>query len=161
MLVVCERWVRDGDRLLHIDPKFFWPWQHFFLILAWVAQPWVTEGRKALSPQAVLTLTSCPWLTPTPTGTDSDRLCTWLYNCLHPPASAFFPLINTGESLDWRLGRGSICYSNQPTKLPSQNQHLLFCCVLSIFCSNVASPYDVVLCCCLMRFSFSFKVSLS
>ena len=25
MLVVCERWVGDGDRLPHIDPKFFWP----------------------------------------------------------------------------------------------------------------------------------------
>ena len=33
MLVVCERWVEDGDR--HIDPKFFSrPQQHFFLILA-------------------------------------------------------------------------------------------------------------------------------
>ena len=32
---VCERWVGDGDRLLHIDPKFFWPYQlHFFRILA-------------------------------------------------------------------------------------------------------------------------------
>ena len=27
-------------------PKFFWPQQHFFLILAGVAQPWVTEGPK-------------------------------------------------------------------------------------------------------------------
>ena len=27
-------------------PKFFWPSQHFFLILAGVAQPWVTEGLK-------------------------------------------------------------------------------------------------------------------
>ena len=25
ILVVCERWAGDGDRLLHIDPKFFWP----------------------------------------------------------------------------------------------------------------------------------------
>ena len=28
----------------------------------------------------------------------------------HPPASAVPPLIYTGASLDWRLGRGSICY---------------------------------------------------
>ena len=34
MLVVGERWVGDGNRLLHIDPKFFWPWQHFFLLRA-------------------------------------------------------------------------------------------------------------------------------
>ena len=34
MLVVCERWVGNGDRLPHIDPKFFWPEQHFFRILA-------------------------------------------------------------------------------------------------------------------------------
>ena len=25
MLVVCEMWVGDGNRLLHIDPKFLWP----------------------------------------------------------------------------------------------------------------------------------------
>ena len=40
MLVVCERWVGDGDRLIHNDPKFF------FLLLARVAQPWDTEGLK-------------------------------------------------------------------------------------------------------------------
>ena len=34
MLVVYERWVGDGDRLLHIDTKFFWPLQHFLRILA-------------------------------------------------------------------------------------------------------------------------------
>ena len=32
----------------------------------------------------------------------------WLYNCLRPPASAVPPLIYTGASLDWQLGRGSI-----------------------------------------------------
>ena len=25
MSVVCERWVGDGDKLLHIDQKIFWP----------------------------------------------------------------------------------------------------------------------------------------
>ena len=35
MLVLCERWVGDGDTMQHIDPKFFSrPHQHFFLILA-------------------------------------------------------------------------------------------------------------------------------
>ena len=46
MFVVCERWVRDGDRLLYW-PKFFSrPLQHFFLILVVVALLWVTEGPK-------------------------------------------------------------------------------------------------------------------
>ena len=44
--------------------------------------------------------------------TDSNRLCTWLYYCLRPPASAVLPLIYTGASLDWRLGRGSIYNNN-------------------------------------------------
>ena len=38
MLVVCERWVGDGYRLLHIDQA---------VLLShpdWAAQPWVTEG---------------------------------------------------------------------------------------------------------------------
>ena len=44
MLLVCERWVGDGDRLL------FWPKVLLTTIaallshLGWVAQPWVTEG---------------------------------------------------------------------------------------------------------------------
>ena len=55
MLVVCERWVGDGDRLLHIDPKFFWPLQHFFRILAGLL------NRGSLRAQAIcleLVLTS-------------------------------------------------------------------------------------------------------
>ena len=43
---------------------------------------------------------------------ESNRLGTWLYYCLHPPASAVLPLIYTGASLDWRLGRGLI-YNNK------------------------------------------------
>ena len=46
MFVVCERWVGDGDRLLYWPKFFLRPEQHFFLILAGVAQPWVTEGPK-------------------------------------------------------------------------------------------------------------------
>ena len=32
---------------------------------------------------------------------------------LRPPASAVLPLIYTSASLDWRLGRGSICYASK------------------------------------------------
>ena len=45
MFVVSERWAGDRDRQLYWS-KFFWPYQHFFLIMAGVAQPWVTEGPK-------------------------------------------------------------------------------------------------------------------
>ena len=41
MLVVCERWVGDGDRQLHTDPS-----SSDHSILTGVAQPWVTEGPK-------------------------------------------------------------------------------------------------------------------
>ena len=43
--------------------------------------------------------------------TDSNRLDPAYIIVLRPPASAVLPLIYTGESLDWRLGRGSI-YNN-------------------------------------------------
>ena len=56
------------------------------------------------------TKTSCPQLTPTPT--DSSRLCPGYIFVWHPPASAVLPLIYTGASLDWRLGRGSVCYNH-------------------------------------------------
>ena len=32
MLVMCERWVGDGERLQHIVPSFLWLWQYFCLI---------------------------------------------------------------------------------------------------------------------------------
>ena len=117
MLVVCGRWVRDGDRLLHIDPKFFWPLQHFFFILARVAQPWVIEGRKHSVCKLILTLASCPptdsnsnWNWPKPS-VAPGYIIVW-----HPPASAVPTLIYTGASLDWRLGRGSIYNTQTPKK---------------------------------------------
>ena len=85
VLVVCERWVGDGDRLLHIDPKFFWL-SSTSSHPGWATQPWVTESPSPL--QAVLMLASCPQLTPTATGTElkltlTQAACgTWLYNCL-------------------------------------------------------------------------------
>ena len=58
----------------------------------WAAQLWVTEGRKPSVYKQILTLASCPQLTPTASGTgtrtDSTQnwlnqaVCgTWLYNC--------------------------------------------------------------------------------
>ena len=87
MFVVCERWAGDRDRLLY--------WSKFFLEaiaallphLGCVAQPWVTEGPK---------ISVCRW--------SSLR---------HLASNWFEPLIYTGASLDWRLGRGSI-YDNHP-----------------------------------------------
>ena len=78
-----------------------------FLILAGVAQTWVTEGRpKALCLPLALTSASCPQLSPTGSN------CLGYIIVSQPPASAVLPHIYTGASLDWRLGRGSICYSN-------------------------------------------------
>ena len=106
----------------------------------WAAQPWVTEGpnpsvcrwflRGHLVPNWLqLQLELTDWLTQAVCGT-------WLYNCLTftcflwayasttstgqsdiPISStgctcfAVLPLIYIGASLDWRLGRGSICYT--------------------------------------------------
>ena len=69
--------------------------------LGWVAQPWVTEGPKALCLPLALTSASCLQLTPTAPAP--------VYNIVSwPPASAVLPLIYTGASLDWQLGRGSV-----------------------------------------------------
>ena len=106
--------------------------------LGWAAQPWVAEGPSPLSGagshsylQLRLEL-NWNWLTQVVCGT-------WLYNCLTPtcflwtyasaPSSTTSTgqgdipisstrctcftvvlLIYTGVSLDWQLGRGSICY---------------------------------------------------
>ena len=90
MLFVCERWVGDGDRLLHIDPKFFWPFQHFFRILAGLLNRGSLRAQSPLSAAdsqfSILSPTdsncnwnwNLNWLTQTVYGT-------WLYNCLMPP----------------------------------------------------------------------------
>ena len=76
MFLVRERWVGDGDRLLHINPKFFWPQQHFFRILAGCSTMghW---GPKALGLPLALNSTSCLQLTPTATGTQTDSRRLW------------------------------------------------------------------------------------
>ena len=73
----------------------------FLSHLGWVAQPWVTEGPKPSVCKLVLTLASSLQLTRT----------VWALGYIivsRTPASAVLPLIYTGASLDWRLGRGSI-----------------------------------------------------
>ena len=63
MVVVSGRWVGDGDTLLYWPKVLLRPSQHFFLILAGVAQPWVTEGRKPSVCKLILTLASYIQLT--------------------------------------------------------------------------------------------------
>ena len=130
MFLVCERWVGDGDRLPHIDPKLF------FRIPAGLL------NRGSLRAQALcLELVLTPLasylqlkleLTPTATGSRTDPSRLWhlviflfdihllpvgirICHHVHSPRwyydIAVLPLIYTGASLDWRLGRRSICYN--------------------------------------------------
>ena len=143
MFLVCERWVGDGDRLLHIDTKFFWPWQHFFVILAgllnrvsWGPKPSVWSWfslrgypisnwncnsnsnwpKPSVAPGYIIVCrppASCGckqlhWIQPRP----QVKVIFW-YLRPDAPVSAVPLLIYTGASLDWRLGRGSICYIPQ------------------------------------------------
>ena len=70
--------------------------------LGWVAQLWVTEGRKALSLQAG----SSRWH-PVSNRLESPRALSYII-FWRPPAYAVLPLIYTDASLDWRFGRGSL-----------------------------------------------------
>ena len=103
MLVVFERWVGDGDRLLHIKPAVL------LSRLGWGCSTVGHWGPKAFYLPLALTSISCPQLTPTPT--DSSRLSSGYIFVWCPPASTVLPLIYTGAFLDWRLGLGSICYT--------------------------------------------------
>ena len=78
MLVVCERWVGGGDRLLHIDASSSDHSRTFFLILAGVAQPWITEGPKP----SVCRWLSLRHLVPNWLQLTQPASGTWLYNCL-------------------------------------------------------------------------------
>ena len=90
-------------------PKVLLTIAALFFHLGLVVQPWVTEGLKPHVCRWLSTLASYPQLTPTPT--DSSCLCPAYIFVWRPPASAVLPLIYTGASLDWRLGRVSICYN--------------------------------------------------
>ena len=95
---MCETWARDGDRLL------YWPSSTFSYLLA--CSTVGHRGPKALCLPLALNLASCLQLT--------QAVCVLvilflLFN-VH-----LLPLIYTDASLDWRLGRRSICYN--PTRV--------------------------------------------
>ena len=137
MLVVCEKWVGDGDRLLHINPSSSDHSSTYFVF-------WL--GCSTVGPS------DWSWLSIRHPVPNSNWNCNsnWLKPSvapgyiifLHPPASCgrmqlppspnlttstiqgdipisstgctcftVLPLIYTGASLDWRLGRESICYT--------------------------------------------------
>ena len=71
--LVCERWVGVGDRLLHIDPKFFFDHSSTSSTFCWAAQPWVLRAANWNCSHASIfspTATRIPNRTPT----DSSRL---------------------------------------------------------------------------------------
>ena len=93
MLVVCERWAGDGDRLLHRPSSTSF-------------SSWLNRGSlRAQSPLSAA-------------DSQFGIFSNWLKAPRAPgyiivsrsPASAVLQLIYTGASLDWRLGRGSLCY---------------------------------------------------
>ena len=136
MFFVCKRSVGDGDILLHIDPKFFLTIAALLLHSGWAAQPWVTVGLKSSVCRWLSIRHLVPnWLQLQLELELTQAVCSaWLYNCLtctcflwayasststgqgDIPRSttgftyfAVLPVIYTGASLDWRLGRESIC----------------------------------------------------
>ena len=134
---------------------------------------WVSRWNLVpqLTPAATRTATDWNWL--------PQAVCgTWLYNCLTPtyflwayasalnsttstgqgdiPISstgctyfAVLPLIYTGASLDWRLGRGSIFYTNHTHNNHTQTHihvyiYIYVCvCVCGCVCVSVCSFYSV------------------
>ena len=99
MLVVCERGVGDGDRLLHIDPSYFDHSSTSFS--SWLG----LLNRGSLRAQSPLSAAGSHFGTLSPTDSDwlePPRAPGYIFvSC--PPASAVFSLIYTGASLDWRL----------------------------------------------------------
>ena len=96
----CWLWVRDE---LEMGINCYIELAVFLSHLAWVAQLLVSEDPKP---------SVCRWLS------IRHLVSNWLEPPRAPgniivsrsPASAVLLLIYTGASLDWQLGRGSICY---------------------------------------------------
>ena len=107
MLVVCEWCIGDGDRLLHSDLSS--PDPSRTSISSWLAllNHGLQRAQRPLSAAGslfgILLPTDFNLLEPprAPSYIIVDR----------PPASVVLPLIYTGVSLDWRLGRWSIGYN--------------------------------------------------
>ena len=89
---VCERWVGDGDRLLHIDPQ----------VLLTIA---ALINRGSLRVHAL-----CLELVLTPLASDLQLTQAVSVMVIFLFDIHLLPLIYTGASLDWQLGRGSICH---------------------------------------------------
>ena len=137
MLVLCERWVGDGDR-----PQILLTTAALLLHSGWAAQPWVTEGPKPSVPRWLSLRHLVPncnlnsnwvkpsvapgyifvWrapascgrthLPPSPNSTTSTGQGDIPISSTGCTYFVVHPLIYTGASLDWRLGRGSICYKS-------------------------------------------------
>ena len=100
MLVVCEIWVGDGDRVLHIDPSSSGHSSTSF-------SSWLGCSTVGHCLPLVLNSASCPQLT--------QAVCVLVIFLFD---SHLLPLIYTGAFLDWRLGRGSICYMTILEEIP-------------------------------------------
>ena len=80
----------------------------------WAAQPWVMEGPSPLSGAGLTLLASYLQLT--------QAVCVLVIFLFYVH---LLPLIYTGVSLDWRLGRGSIC--NKCNSLTGVRTRILQC----------------------------------
>ena len=109
MFLVRERWVGDGDRLLHIDPsssdQCSTSFSSWFGLLNRGSLRAASPLSAAGSHFGILSLTDSNFNWVEPPGAPGYIIF------LRPPAFAVLPLFYTGASLDWRLGRGSICYN--------------------------------------------------
>ena len=103
MLVVCERWVGDGGQTAILTPSSFDHSSTSFS--SWLG----LLNHGSLRAQSPLSAAGSQFGILSPT--DPNCPCPGYIIISHPPASAVLPLIYTGASLDWRLGRGSI-YNN-------------------------------------------------
>ena len=103
---LCERWVGDRDRLLHIDPSSSDHSSTSFSSWLGLLNHGSLRTQSPLSAAGshfgILSPTDSNWLKPpwAPGYIIVSRL----------PSSTVLPLIYTGASLDWQLSQGSICY---------------------------------------------------
>ena len=74
-------------------------------------------NRGSLSAQSPLSAAGSHFSILSPTDSNWLKLSMPWFILLRPPVSAVLPIIYTGASLDWPLGRRSICY-NWPTTRP-------------------------------------------
>ena len=106
--LLCVRGELEMGTDCYIDPKFFWPKQHFFLILAGLLNYGSLRAQSPLSAAGSLfgilspTDSNSNWNWPKPSVAPGYIIVS------RPPASAVPPLIYTGASLDWQLSWGLI-----------------------------------------------------